>query len=97
MVSWLTRSEEPANENSTELPGLSVWNCWPISVKGFLSEAAAKTRIFPWAAALGDAPEDLGGDDVWPGEPQPLIPASVRTAAKASPMGRVIFVLREFR
>jgi hypothetical protein len=45
-VSWVTRSDEPANENSTEAPGFSVLNCSPMSVKVCFSEAAANTMIF---------------------------------------------------
>src|SRR3981081_4407176 len=57
-VSWVTRSEEPAKVNSTDAPGLSVLNCSPMSVKDFFSDAAAKTMIFPVAAAALDEPAD---------------------------------------
>ena len=42
-VNCVTRSEDPAKENSTDAPGLSVLNCSPISVNVFLSDAAANT------------------------------------------------------
>ena len=44
-VNWVTRSEDPAKENSMSLPGLSVLNCSPMSVKDFFSDAGAKTQL----------------------------------------------------
>jgi hypothetical protein len=49
-VSWVTRSDEPAKENSTAAPGFSALNCSPMSVKLCFSDAAAKTMIFALAA-----------------------------------------------
>src|SRR5690242_4250506 len=46
-VSCVTRSEEPANENSTEEPGLSVLYWLAISVNADFSDAAANTVMEP--------------------------------------------------
>ena len=50
------------------LPGLSVLNCSPMSVKDFFSDAAAKTISFPLPAASDDDGEEESSDD-----PQPAI------------------------
>jgi hypothetical protein len=77
----VTRSDEPANENSTSLPGLSVLNCSPMAVKDFFSDAAAKTISFPPPAALLVADdEEASFDD----GPHPLTTPSVSAAAAAA-------------
>ena len=67
-VNWVTRSEEPAKENSMSVPGLSVLNCSPISVNDFFNDAAAKTMSFPPPSVLlVEEGEDASSD-----EPHPL-------------------------
>ena len=46
-VNCVARSAEPAKENSTSVPGLSVLNCAPMSENAVFSDAAAKTVSFP--------------------------------------------------
>ncbi len=46
-ASWVARSEEPANSNSTPRPGFWALNCWPIWVNAGLSDAAANTVTLP--------------------------------------------------
>src|ERR1700694_1843342 len=97
-VNWVTRPEDPAKENSTDAPGLSVLNCSPILVKDFFNEAAAKTMIFPVAAALLDEPPgDVAGDDESFDEPQPLTSANDTATTKASSMKRFTCPLPELR
>src|SRR5690242_21957363 len=67
-VNWVTRSDEPAKENSTSAPGLSALNCSPMLVNDFFNDAAANTVILP-PVAFGAA-ELLEVDEFWP-NPQP--------------------------
>src|SRR6478609_8448262 len=71
-VSCVTRSEEPAKENSTDVPGLSVLNCSPMAVNEDFNDAAANTmRCLLSAAAVV---EGLGpGDEGFDPEPHPAI------------------------
>ncbi len=57
-VSWVTRSEDPAKENSTDAPGFCLPNSSPIWVKVFFSDAAANTMTFT-PAALEDGADDF--------------------------------------
>ena len=51
-VNCVARSAEPAKENSTSVPGLSVVNCAPMSENAVFSDAAAKTVSFPPSAGM---------------------------------------------
>ena len=90
-VSWVTRSDEPAKLKSTELPGLSVLNCSPISVNVAFRDAAAKTVI--------DSPDAVSD------EPHPVSAATsivanttapIRTRLTPNPRACETFVTRSF-
>src|SRR6478609_8307611 len=67
-VNWVTRSEEPAKENSTDVPGLSVLNCSPMAVNVDFSDAAANTTRCPPCSAVVEEGAD---DEEFDQEPQP--------------------------
>src|SRR5262249_47541957 len=96
-VNWVTRSDDPAKENSMSAPGLSVLNCSPISVNDFFSDAAAKTISFPPAAALVGDGDDASFGEAWVDEPQPLITHINRAAAAAIRPICITMVLPGFR
>src|SRR4051794_39699257 len=51
-TSWETRSEEPANENTTRAPGCASSNRVPSVMKVVVSEAAANTVTVPVTSAV---------------------------------------------
>src|SRR6476469_4414618 len=88
-VNWVTRSEEPAKENSTDVPGLSVLNCSPMAVNVDFSEAAANTtRCPPCSAVVGEGADDGEFDP----EPQPAISDTDNAPASATLLQPVMTV-----